>query len=482
MAARDNQGYLIAVIVLILLVLVLALVSFLGIQRANEYADSNAQIQSDLNLHKQLVKAHEIQTDVMKAMIGNLGPSLAEIGPNMDNLESLKRGDLNDTQRGLINDIQTNVAKLVAEYEKDMRMMLTTANEEQMPDKTYRGLIKNFSTALARVNADKAVLNGEIVRTSRDAKSQIEQKTKEVEAIQAALTTAQAELNAEKERHQQAESKMNVALDETRAEQLRLTNQFDSHRKQAADNESKLQKSNAELESQYNTVRTKLDEYERLVFDLPDGKIIRVANNIVYLNIGSDDGLRANQTFAIYDQTVTNFQKDQHKGSLEITKILGPHESEARITDQNFRDVILTSDWVLSATWDPGYRVPVALAGEFHLDNDGVNDRDVLIRMIERNGGTVISHIDDEGNIQGEIDAKTRFLVVGDPPTVDGNPKVFSGMREMESEAEKSAVQQIDQRRLLNWMGVHGHGETQRVDGAIGETFRNRGSIKDRDR
>ena len=36
MAARENQGYLIAVIVLVLLALILALVAFLGIQKAYE--------------------------------------------------------------------------------------------------------------------------------------------------------------------------------------------------------------------------------------------------------------------------------------------------------------------------------------------------------------------------------------------------------------------------------------------------------------
>ena len=81
-------------------------------------------------------------------------------------------------------------------------------------------------------------------------------------------------------------------------------------------------------------MKIKLDRYEQENFDLHDGRVVRVAHRIdrVYLDLGKADGLRPNLSFAVYPQTSTDFQRDEFKAMIEVTRITGDHQSEARIT------------------------------------------------------------------------------------------------------------------------------------------------------
>ena len=64
MAARENQGLLIAVIILVLLTLVLALAAFLGLSKAGENADSNLQFEADVAYNKKLAEGYQNQAEL----------------------------------------------------------------------------------------------------------------------------------------------------------------------------------------------------------------------------------------------------------------------------------------------------------------------------------------------------------------------------------------------------------------------------------
>jgi hypothetical protein len=122
---------------------------------------------------------------------------------------------------------------------------------------------------------------------------------------------------------------------------------------------------------------------------------------------------------------------------------------------------------VLSPTWDPGYSTPIALAGSFDLDNDGFDDSNKLKQMIKLNGGDPRVFHDEQGNITGTVDPSIRYLVLGTAPVEgpEANPEVVEAMKIMEAQAQSSTVQVIDQRKLLNWMGVHGRAKVEKLGG-----------------
>lgn len=217
-------------------------------------------------------------------------------------------------------------------------------------------------------------------------------------------------------------------------------------------------------------MKIKINGYEREVFDRPDGTIVKVASRLksVFINLGFEDGLPQNETFSIYDQDVINFDKGKHKAKIEVTRIY-PYRAEARITEEDPTNPILTGDHVLTATWDPGNKVKFAVAGAFHLDGDIYDDREKLIKMIERNGGEVVATHDSEGTITGKIDASVRYIVVGKKPTLAedageglmrNSSAIQAAMRTLQAEAKKNTVEPIDLAKLLNRMGVRAKPKT----------------------
>ena len=72
------------------------------------------------------------------------------------------------------------------------------------------------------------------------------------------------------------------------------------------------------------------------------------------------------------------------------------------LSDENPVDPILKYDHILTPTWDPGFKLKIALAGRFDLDGDRFDDTEKLVRLIERNGGTVVAKHDEKGNVNWE--------------------------------------------------------------------------------
>ena len=202
---------------------------------------------------------------------------------------------------------------------------------------------------------------------------------------------------------------------------------------------------------------------------MADGEIVRTAraSESVFIDIGTLDGARANLTFAVYDRLANDFEKGRHKAMIEITEVLGPRLSKARVTDEDPLNPILTKDQILSATFDRGDAVNIALGGFFDLDGDGFSDVEKLKQKIIRNGGRVVASHDEDGNITGEIDSTTRFFVLGPTPKT-GIRAVAKAMEEMKAQAEGNSVDIIDIRKLQNWMGVHNRAKIERMDERIG--------------
>ena len=205
-------------------------------------------------------------------------------------------------------------------------------------------------------------------------------------------------------------------------------------------------------------------------FDNADGQVVRVAAELdtVFIDIGRSVGLTNNRTFAVYDQSVINFKTATPKASIEVVQV-GSFDAEARITDENPVDPILKGDHILNPVWDPGFSLKLALAGRFDLDGDRYDDTEKLIRIIERNGGTVVAKHDDKGNVTGKISPEVRYLVKGNEELINGDDdpnagKILNALRNMEADAIKNTVQVIDLQKLLNQLGISAQPKTTQLD------------------
>jgi regulatory protein YycI of two-component signal transduction system YycFG len=490
MAARENQGYLIAVIILVVLALFLALLTFLGFSKMAEHSDNSRQMENELRVEKKLNEALQIEVDVLKAYLGGLGPSLAEVETQISSIDRLASdSQLDANQKAAIADVKARVNIVKGEYEKDMKMFISPAGEQQAQDRTYRALVNNFATVLGKQYNELQVRNNEVTRIQNEANTEITAKQKTLEETIKAKDTALAELAEEKKRNSEKEVELNNALADARKANDEVNSQLDNKTKEFGQKEKDLLQEVAKLKTDNENLTTRINEVTRESFDLPDGNVVLVSPGYkrVHLDLGSADGVRSGYSFAIFDKDVTSFQKDQHKASVEVLEVVGPHQSVARVTQDNVKNPILRGDYAVSPTWDPGYSTPIALVGFFDLDYDGRNDRERLVQMIERNGGRVVAQHDDEGNIIGAIDSSTRYLVMGESPegAAEVNPAVFTAIKSLMDQGKVHYVQEIDMRKMLNWMGRHGQEKIERSDSRMGQPFLKRqpvDSLKSSDR
>ena len=189
-------------------------------------------------------------------------------------------------------------------------------------------------------------------------------------------------------------------------------------------------------------------------FEVPDGRISWVnQNGTVWINLGAADSLRRQITFSVFDADQQDPAKTDQKGSIEVTRILGDHMAEARITNDDPRNPILTGDQIYSQVWHRGKKLRFALTGIIDLDGDGRSDMKLARDLIELNGGVVDAYLADDGKVEGEITVNTRYLVLGDFPEEANQAALQEGWQEMSDDAKTNGVEVITLDKFLNQIG-----------------------------
>ena len=472
MAARENQGYVIGIIVLAVLAVMLLVTTVFSTMKAYENHDKKVAAEENATFQKALANSYAAESNMLKGCIGLQGIAANEITTYRDQITNFKSG-VDSSKAGEIQQIADSAQAMFEVYTKDMAFngAITDEGEDAAGADSYKGTVDKMASALRSSNDNAFDKLKEAQRIQRESEQKIATVTNTLEERTKSLAQRDQELADEKQRNAQEEKKLgDVAQslqDANEVQQAEFDDLKDGLEKMIADTKEDMKfvaKQNASLKARIN-------EYEKQVFDLPDGQIVQISesSDSVFIDLGRLDGVRANLTFAVYDQTANDFEKDRHKAMIEITEILGPHLAKARVTTEDPKNPILTKDQILSATFDRGDSVTIALGGFFDLDGDGLSDLEKLKRMIVRNGGRVVASHDEDGNITGEIDSTTRFFVLGPSPRA-GARNVVKAMGAMKEQAEGNAVDTIDLRKLLNWMGVHNNAKIERMDSRIGES------------
>jgi hypothetical protein len=203
---------------------------------------------------------------------------------------------------------------------------------------------------------------------------------------------------------------------------------------------------------------TVINKMKRTIVDVPDGEIrwVDQANGIVWINVGRADGLQPLMTFSVYPNDISDLSKGAVKGSVEVTKILGDHISEARITDDTIADPFLPGDKIDTSLWSPGEHLHFALAGLMDVNGDNRGDLELVKNLIEMNNAVVDCYEDEDGRVHDldNMSINTRFLVKGGEGKRDENiAAIAKGVGTMEKKAKTLGVQEISLKELLVRMG-----------------------------
>ena len=196
-------------------------------------------------------------------------------------------------------------------------------------------------------------------------------------------------------------------------------------------------------------------------FQAAQGMIVDVAEGgkIVWVNLGSADGLRPGVRFGIVNPDELRLKEARPKAHVEIHEIIGDHQARGQVISGSLQIPVVRGDLVYSVAWQKGRKVQFALMGKLDMNDDGLDDRQTIKDMIIRSGGEVTEDLTPDGKTTGQMTADTRWLVVGKGFNVSATEELDPSQKayrlkyaDMQRRAKELAVSQINLDKLLNWI------------------------------
>jgi hypothetical protein len=457
MAAKgsSSQGIVIGLVFSVLLNVILLVVAYMGYAEQQTLADQKKDAETKRSALEKSRSFEEFQKLAFKVYAGHGQPK------DVEKLESGRAAYEASTESG-----KDEFDKIFKELEK------TWDPAQKKPRYTYLDRIRFLEKSVAEKEADlaKAVARNEEINRQYD------------EMLKARLTELEKTkqfLAEEKKNVLAAKAEKTKEFDQELTRNNDLNNQVEELRKKlegGQDEQARLIASQAktiqDLENEVKKKDAQIAKPDLLDFDKPKGRITRLdsAGTLAFINLGSADNVKPGLTFSIAGAGGNGGANRQRKGSLEVTSVFGPRQSQARITDVTDagRDPIMTGDLLFNPAWSPTLRQHVALAGLIDLTGDGRDQMPEFIRNLERQGVVVDAYLDlKDLALKGKgISLETDYLVIGEMPQFDevsgfsADDKrvgrkidVNAEVDKLKKEAERNGVTIVSLRKFLALIG-----------------------------
>ncbi|MCY2988618.1 MAG: hypothetical protein NTY19_12230 [Planctomycetota bacterium] len=437
MASRESQGLQVALILFVMVTVVLAITTYVYFRKSEEKIKEAKSAVTQAQQAKDALNTVQFENQVLKNVVGYERKTDAE-------LATIKLGLQNNK---LMDEIQAN-------YEQDMAMYGTGLAKD---DLTYRNLPKHLLTTIQERNAQLADANVQ-VKSFQSAKEQArdEEMKKTALAIKG-QEVAQADLQKEREIFNTARATVTAASTDVAKKMSDRDKQFQVASAQMQKEKEELQKSKDLVEQLAQTYKQRLDKVvQDKPSETPAGEIkwVDQRSNMVWINLGTVDGVQRQMTFTVIDQKETVVGRAKPKGRIEVTRVMEDHTAEARIVDNPINDPIMVGDKLFSPSFKKGQRIHFALVGIVDIDGDGRSDQAKVKSIISMNGGVVDAEMmPEDGAIAGKMTTETNYLVQGQKPTDKTNEKLTKGYTTMIDEAQRLGIQMITVDKLLDKMG-----------------------------
>lgn len=432
MAARENQGLQIAVMIFFLLVVLLAVTTYVyfKISTDQEVALNN------LRTEKQAIE--KSASDAVNEII---------------QLRKLMGFNAEADKQPLGNPEAPEPDSILATFKADMEKY-----GQNIEKQDYREIISVMNDALLAAQAAEAASKVKEVAASTQFKDVESTKDAQVVVFRQDATKAGSDLTA-------ASDSFKTTVDELDKTKGELAGQLEAKRNEMDEQVAAITKERDAYAAQVTkltqlnkalTERQK-DTSSPTISESPDGDItwVNQRSRVVWINLGSDDRLERQTVFSVFPVD-TNDSPDlsRKKGNIEVTRILDGRMAEARIVDDNVADPILPGDKIISPVWDRGRSEGFALAGFMDIDGDGRSDRNKIRELIKQSGGRIDAEVDDKGKLTGKIEITTRYIILGNPPDEKStNPELLDNFSKLTGDAQDLTVEKISVQKFVQQMG-----------------------------
>ncbi len=146
-----------------------------------------------------------------------------------------------------------------------------------------------------------------------------------------------------------------------------------------------------------------------------DGQILDVADNVVYINLGKQHGIKQGIRFVVISPLDKGQIKPPVKAIIEVTDV-GDITSECRIVSSSLKNPILKGDLLINLIYDREIKLRIFVLGEFDWNEDGILDSTGRLKVetvIARSGGIIAQQLSPSVNF-------VVLGVAGEEPTKPG--------------------------------------------------------------
>ncbi len=427
--ARENQSLQVALIILFMVTVILGIFVFFSMSAYIEHRDRADEAEAKLAAVNEANNKIQGEYNQLKTWI--LGTPDAE---------EKELADINDQ-------FNTDMEKFAGGFDETLRFYHPALAELQR-------VLDEKSGLLIDANNDLQDLDDEYEQWKKQMTAQVEKHNQALLAAEKKLKDAEGMFDGNLAQIRAGKDKIQADWDKVREEgENRLA--LLAQQRDDAETEKK------DLITQRDRTNEELMKLKKETFEVPDGEIIWVDQRagMVWINLGRGDALRRQTTFSVYPIDTTNLARAGKKAGIEVTRIIGQRQAEARVVEEiSISDPILVGDKIHTPAWSPGEQRRFALVGFMDLDQDGTNDLMMVKDLIQMSGGKVDCTIDEAGNRDGgEMGIDTRYLVLGEDVDYKDLPATAKAYHDVISaavdEGKKYGMQQLKYGDLLKQMG-----------------------------
>lgn len=427
MAVRDDsviRGGLITCVIFLLLSLV---GNYFMYQSSDKASTELAQSKEELNQARADVRARGTENLLMKAMLGIGEVTEDEFNGMKDSVGADQ--DMNQIQKQYVDDMTLMTGPGKKNYHALPAFMMQTIREKT-------AVIENLTAQVDQLQKEKnAIIDQETKRADAAVKAKVE--------VEKQLEAKEAELVDARNTHLVAQAKMQDLVTQANQKITSIT-------RAASKNQQMLKQESAKLQTTIDHQVDVINGFRNEKFETSQGRVVHVVpgGNMVFINLGSADGLSTGVTFGVLDQDEVDVIDAKPKANLEVIKITDSHLATARVIfNDDIRNPVIEDDKIFTPFWAPGRKVEIALAGKMDYDGDGNDDSDRIKSMIRSVGASVSAQVDEQGVMTGKLTFDTRFLVLS-ADVDDANPAVGK----LKSEAKQLGITSISLTKLLGYL------------------------------
>jgi len=369
-----------------------------------------------------------IESERGTTQLANANDALRKMTSQSELLKAmLGYGEVSEANLAVLRESVGGDADMEAIDRRYVQDMTYFGPEVDVSNRNYTELPEFLVNAIRTRNDQIDTRSTEVIEIRDQAANDVDAARKAQDEAEKNRDNQIAKLEKATQEFTEDRDKMRKTGEDMKDKLVQNVTSFEKFRKVASDEKAKLTTEQSTLKGTIENQRQELTRLRSDKFETVQGEIQTVIppGDLVLINLGSSDALRAGVQFGVIAADTINLQDAPIKATIEVIKVVNANSSQARVLGKpSYRDPLIAGDKIYSPFWAPGRKVKIALAGDIDIDGDGRTDSAQLQSMIELAGAEVAAVISKSGAVEGQLDASIRFLVIGEVPEIndEGNP------------------------------------------------------------